>query len=181
MNNEIHIALTGHRPTKLGGYNLERPGYKKLQAHLEQYIRFQLQNHDFVVCHSGLALGADSIWSKAAFAVKEQYPDRVFFHAEIPMPEQPSVWVNKSDIKFWHYQVDNADYKSIYGNLSDFPESDRRKMSAQLLDDRNIGMVHHADILLAIYDGSKSGTGNAVKYAEKIGTETVLIDPKNYF
>lgn len=184
MSNQtaIHVGLTGHRPKKLGGYRINTPAYLRLQQDLELYITYQLQRYDIVVGHSGLALGADTIWSKAILAMRERYPDRVQFHAEIPMMEQPSKWFAKSDIDFWHKQIDEADFKSVYGDLSGCKnDKERRRLATMLLNKRNEGMLDHSDILLAVWDGTSGGTGNAVKYARKTGLEVVRIDPTKYF
>ena len=178
----IHIGLTGHRPNKLGGYRINTPAYLSLQQDLERYIEQQLQTHDIVVGHSGLALGADTIWSKAILAMRERYPNRVQFHAEIPMMAQPSKWFAKSDIEFWHEQVDSADFSSVYGDLSVCNnDNERRRLAVVLLNKRNEGMLDHSDILLAVWDGTSGGTGNAVKYARKTGLEIVRIRPDKYF
>lgn len=177
----IHISLTGHRPSKLGGYNLNHPGYKLLQKELETYIERNLLVYDTVVGHSGLALGADTIWSKAILAMKERYPDRVLFHAEIPMLEQPMAWFNQSDKSFWNEQIERADYKSIYGSLQDLPDEKRRAAAGAFLNKRNEGMINNADVLLALHDGSSGGTNNAVTYAASIGTQTITVHPRVYF
>lgn len=179
----IHIALTGHRPNKLGGYDIATPAYKRLQLDMEYYIEYQLTTHDVVYCHSGLALGADTIWSKAILAMKERYPKRVFFHAEIPMMNQKDAWFKKSDIDFWHKQVELADTSTVYDeDFHNYDESMRKRMAGKVLNQRNIGMIDHADVLLAVYDGTTSGgTKNAITYAESKGKEIQYIDPKNYF
>lgn len=181
--NTIHIALTGHRPNKLGGYNIDTPAYRKLQTDLEQFIQHQLNTYANVWCHSGLALGADTIWSKAILSMKKRYPDRVFFHAEIPMMNQKDAWFKESDIVFWHEQVDAADEKSIYDpNFHSYDESNRKRLAGKVLNQRNIGMIEHADILLAVYDNKTSGgTKNAVDYAKSKNKHIQFIDPKNYF
>ena len=170
-----HIAITGHRPTKLGGYNLDTPGYYKLQQDLEQYIRFMLSQHDRLTCHSGLALGADTIWSKAVLNMRETYPTRVYYHAEVPMMTQSERWPFAADRLFWKRCVDSADFVTIYGEVSS-------TMSAgKLLNNRNIGMVDHCDTLLAVFDGSPSGTKNAIDYAKRKSKEIVMIEPTKYF
>lgn len=177
----IHISLTGHRPQKLGGYDLGKPGYIAMQRDLEQYIEKNLAVYGVVWGHSGLALGADTIWSKAILAMKKKHPERVKFHAEIPMLEQPDAWFKKSDIDFWHEQVENADAKSIYGSLEGESEAERKYLAVKFLNLRNDGMLDHANVLLAIHDGSKSGTENALKYAAKIGLKTITVHPSVYF
>lgn len=176
--NVLHIGLTGHRPNKLGGYDISTPSYQKLQNDLEQYIHYQLQSHDTVVGHSGLALGADTVWSKAIMNMREKHSDRVKFHAEIPFMSQHSKWFKKSDIDFWHKQVDTADDSTVYG---DFTTEITNAQAGKALNDRNIGMIDHSDVMLAIWDGSSSGTGNAVKYSLSMNKPIQFIDPKKYF
>lgn len=177
----LHIALTGHRPNKLAGYDIEQPPYKQLQADLESFIGIQLEKYDKVVCHSGLALGADTIWSKAILSMRDTHPGRVKFHAEVPMLSQPSVWFNERDINFWHEQMDLADEQTIYGHLEGLSKEERKYKAIKLLDERNKGMINHSDMLLAVWDGSKGGTYNAVTYAKKQGVKTYIIKPEKYF
>lgn len=174
----LHIALTGHRPTKLGGYDTSLPSYRKLQDDLEQFIAYQLQSYDVIVGHSGLALGADTIWSKAILNMRQKHPNRVQFHAEIPFMEQHNKWFKKSDIDFWLEQVNSADYKTIY---MDSNTELSTKNVVKALDDRNIGMIDHADILIAVWDGSSGGTGNAVHYAKSINKQIQYVKPSLYF
>ncbi|WP_078598587.1 DUF4326 domain-containing protein [Evansella clarkii] len=177
----IHIGFTGHRPNKLGGYDLTAPGYLNLQEDLETYIKRNLEVFDMVVGHSGLALGGDTIWSKAILAMKEKYPGRVQFHAEIPMMEQASAWFKKSDIDFWHEQVERADFTSVYGSLDGVEEHKRRGLAAKFLNLRNEGMLDHSNVLLALHDGSSGGTGNAVAYAKETNLVTHVVHPSVYF
>lgn len=177
----INISLTGHRPQKLGGFDISTNNYLLLQQDLEIYIEKNLAVHQKVIGHSGLALGADTIWSKAILAMRKKYPNRVELHAHIPMLEQSSVWFNKTDIDFWQEQVDTADHKTVYGSLADIPQDKRGRESGRLLDVRNHGMLDSGDVLLALWDGTTSGTGNAVKYAETTSLTTIIVHPEVYF
>lgn len=188
MTKTIHIALTGHRPPKLDGYNINTPKYQALMHDLKEYIRFQLKTHDIVWCHSGLALGADTIWSKAILEMKAEYPNRVFFHAEIPFWEQPNSWFKSSDINFWQEQVDSADARSVYdpdfGQFKKLEPNDyaQKRRASKALQDRNIGMIDHADVLLAVYDGkSNGGTRNAINYATDQNKTIQFIETQRYF
>lgn len=85
MEERIGLALTGHRPPRLAGYDLNHPFYKNLQATLENLIERALLKYQVVDCHSGMALGADTVWSLAILACQERHgKDRVRFHAEMP-------------------------------------------------------------------------------------------------
>lgn len=177
----IHIGFTGHRPNKLGGYDLSKPSYMALQHDLEVYIERNLAVYQTVVGHSGLALGGDTIWSKAILAMRAKYPGRVLFHAEIPMMEQASVWIGKQDVAFWHKQVESADFKTVYGSLAGKSDAERRHLSAKYLNLRNEGMLGHSNVLLALWNGTSGGTGNAVAYAKKTGLTTYIVHPDVYF
>ena len=177
----IHIGFTGHRPNKLGGYDLSVQGYLNMQQDLETYIEKNLEVFDVVVGHSGLALGGDTVWSKAILAMKEKYPGRVLFHAEIPMMEQAEAWFKQSDIDFWHEQVERADFTSVYGSLAGRPDHERKRLASKYLNLRNEGMLGHSGVLLALHDGSTGGTGNAVAHAKEINLVTHTVHPNVYF
>lgn len=178
---EIRIGLTGHRPHKLWGYDLDRPEYERLQERLELIIDQLLVEYKRVICHSGLALGADTIWSIAILNKREEFPERVFFHAEIPFMGQSSHWFGES-VDLWNYQVETADEKSVY--LEGDKDKDWSTVGkygiVKALDDRNKGMVQSIDILIAIYDGSNSGTGNAVNDAKKLDKYILEYRPKDF-
>ena len=38
-------------------------------------------------------------------------------------------------------------------------------------------MTEHADSVIAVWDGSKSGTGNTVRFALKRGLPVTILDP----
>lgn len=180
-NPVVHIGFTGHRPSRLGGYNINTMKYGTLQKDLEHCIEKALEKHELVVGHSGLALGGDTIWSKAILSMKKMYPEQIQFHAEIPMMEQYEQWFKKSDVDFWHEQVENADFTSVYGSLDDKTSQERKYLSAKLLNDRNKGMLDHSDFLLALWDGSSGGTANAVNYGIKTKMGIFAVHPESYF
>jgi len=177
----IRIGFTGHRPNKLGGYDLSAPGYANVQQDLEIYIEKNLAVYDIVVGHSGLALGGDTIWSKAIIAMKEKFPGRVFFHAEVPMLEQADAWFKQTDIDLWRAQIDRADFATVYGSLEGLTDAERKKMSGVYLNTRNVGMIEHSDVMLALHDGSAGGTGNAVRDSKKRNVPVLTVHPNVYF
>ena len=46
-----------------------------------------------------------------------------------------------------------------------------------VMQKRNEYMVDLADKVIAVWDGSKSGTGNCVKYAKQVGKVVIRIEP----
>ena len=167
---EYHIALTGHRPNKLAGYELNVPFYHRLHDYLLSIIETSLQSYDNVIIHSGMALGADTVWALAAENAMRLYPNRVQLHAEIPVMTQSNIWVNQTDKDRWQHLVALAQSKTVYAT----------KYTPSVMQKRNIGMINHADLLLAVWDGTPGGTGNAVKYAQKNKTQIRYIDPNMF-
>ena len=45
------------------------------------------------------------------------------------------------------------------------------------MDKRNRYMVDQADVLIAVWDGSPSGTGKTVRYAHQQGKPVIIINP----
>lgn len=165
----VHVSLTGHRPHKLAGYDLSDPFYVRLQARLERIIVNGLEHHPHLTLHSGLALGADTVWSKAILAQREIQPDRITFVAEVPVMSQSSRWPAARDQQFWQHQVDVADRVNIYATT----------YSPRAMQQRNEGMIAAAQLLLAVHDGSSGGTGNAVDFARKTGVRIFSLPPSS--
>lgn len=177
-----HIALTGHRPNRLGGWGIHTPAYQHLQRDLEAFIEIELATHDTIVGHSGMALGADSVWAKALLAMRAKYPGRVYLHAQIPTRTQARRWRESDAVTFWHETINTADRVTVYGTL-DAVESGGPQVNTivSLMHMRNRGMVDCADLLLAIHDGGASGTGKTVDYARKTDTEVRVVHPDTWF
>ena len=167
---EFHIALTGHRPNKLAGYNLNTPYYLNMHKKLVEIITDLTKTYDVVWVHSGMALGADTVWACAARTAIKKFPGRVKLYAEIPVMTQPDAWFKQEDKQRWQDLVDLASDQTIYADT----------YSPRVLQERNIGMIDHADLLVAIWDGTSGGTANAVKYAKSVHKDMVSYHPDEF-
>lgn len=173
-NDVCVISLTGHRPTKLAGYDMSSSYYMRLRQRLVRIIERSLAVYEVVECHSGMALGADTVWADAIMHCRETYgKERVPFIAKIPDDNQPSRWPQKSQKK-WHELLANADHVNRYA-----PQNKGRSY-AYILNQRNIGMIEACDILIAVYNGDASGgTANGVRDGQRLGKWIVTIPPKS--
>lgn len=162
------IALTGHRPSVLAGYDLSAPFYGLLEDGLVKIARRALERSGKLTLHSGMALGADTVWSKAILRLREEFPDDVYFVAELPVRTQSEKWIGEGDKALWREHVKAADQVRIYGE----------SYSVRWLHARNQGMVDAADLLIAVWNGSTTGgTAGAVAYGEKREKRILRIDP----
>ena len=166
-SSHAHIALTGHRPPKLDGYDLTTPFYRRLRSRLDRIISDQLDAHDLLTLHSGLALGADTVWSQAIIDARETHPDRIRFVAEVPFAGQADRWT-ADDRRVWTYHFRSADETNFYGD----------QFSMRSIWDRNQTMVRAADWLIAVWDGRPGGgTAGTVAHAGRLDVPVLRIDP----
>lgn len=168
---KIIIALTGHRPSKLAGYDLNKLYYQKMQKELEKIIESFLQNHKIVECHSGMALGADTVWAQAICTLKEKHPNQIVFIADIPDTNQCSKW-SQEDQKRWQRLLEKTN------TIKTYADKHKNRSYAYILNQRNFGMVDACDVLIAIYDGhSKGGTLNTILAAQRASKKIIQIQP----
>lgn len=149
------IAVTGHRPDKLGGYDENNPLAIAIKRHMRA-ILLRSENIDVSVV-SGMALGVDQWWAEAAIELD------IPFIAAIPFDGFHERWPRESQERF----------RSILGQAQGIvyvcaPGYEPRKMQA-----RNEWMVDNSDQLIAYWNGSNGGTANCLAYAR---TKKILIE-----
>ena len=169
----VSLSLTGHRPDKLAGYNLNVPFYDRLRHRLIRIIERSLDNYEIVECHSGMALGADTVWAQAIVECQQKYgTNRIRFIADIPDMKQSSRWISKADRDRWKELVDQAD------EVRQYAHQNAGKSYAYILNQRNIGMIQACDILIAVYNGDATGgTANGVRDGIRMNKFITYIRP----
>lgn len=145
------IAGTGHRPQRLGGFG------EATNSTLRRFARAWLETLAPERVISGMALGWDQ--ALAAAAVDLDIP----FVAAVPFERQGARWPESSQ----------REYQALLGHATDLVVVSSGSFSARSMQVRNEWMTHRCDLLLALYDGSSSGTGNCIRYADEIGRDTI--------
>lgn len=151
------IAFTGHRPDKLGGYKLPNPTYIKVCSAIDAALQ-EFKPEKII---SGMALGVDQ-WA-ANIAIKLNIP----FIAAIPFAGQEGKWPESSQ-KTFRALLNKAAEQVIVSPGAYEPAK---------LQVRNEWMVDRCDLLIAVWDGTKGGTGNCVEYAKGVNKDIFRIDP----
>lgn len=64
----MKIAVTGHRPGKLYGYNLSEPEY----TILKEKFKYILRKYKATKAYTGMALGTDTIFANAVIDLKKK-------------------------------------------------------------------------------------------------------------
>lgn len=184
MHTNYTISLTGHRvwqndkskldPTakdSKDAYDMSRPAYQHMRQHFEDIIEESLKSHPIITCRSGMALGADTLWAEAIVKMKEKYPDRIRFAADIPSLYQASQWKMKSK-KRWLELLQQAD------EVNDWNSGEPYKKGCEEI--RNQNMIKRCDALIAVFDGSKGGTFNGYRDGMNYGKQIYRVHPKEF-
>lgn len=139
------IAATGHRPHKLGGYNLATR--RSLSGFATDVLR---ELHpDRVI--SGMAQGWDQAVAVACIALD------IPFIAAVPCPDQEKPWPPEAQ----------DSYRRILDHAAEIVTVSPHYSSSAMLK-RDKWMVDAADQMLALWDGNiGGGTANTIAYAEK--------------
>lgn len=162
----MKIAITGHRPNKLGNdYDLTSPLVLAIKAKLQEILTHDYLYYYDVRLISGMALGINTLF--AQIAVAQGYP----FIAAISCIQQHAKWTQKS--------------KEIYLDLINHTMCDKHYVSTEpynnsCMQKRNIYMVDNCDILIAVWDGTSGGTVNCVAYARQVGKQIIIINPNDF-
>lgn len=138
------LAFTGHRPQKLGGYSDDT--FNRLVALAKAVIT---KYHPMSII-TGMALGWDQAVAQAAIEL------HVPFTAAIPFIGQESKWPEQSQAKYRELRGKSELTKVVMSG----------DYSADKMQIRNEWMVDHADMVIALWDGTSGGTANCVNYAK---------------
>jgi uncharacterized phage-like protein YoqJ len=155
----VILAVTGHRPNKLGNeYSLHGPYTDRIKSRLFEIL--DEYKPDSII--SGMALGVDQIWAICGIRKNIQVT------AAIPFKKQESRWPPKSQSLY---------FKILDSNLVTPVIVSTGEYTRQKMQIRNQWMVDECDKLVAVWDGTKGGTANCVKYAQSVNKEIIRIDP----
>ena len=180
----LKISFTGHRPNKLGGYQWGNKIQKEVSKEIEKVILeiIEKTKEKEIVFYSGGAIGVDQI----AFEVVDGLKEVIWFIDEditiknniaIPFKDQDRLWrINdKERYKSQKKRADNVIYVDTEKGY-EVSGTEEGKYDARKMQKRNEYMVDNSDILIAVFDGSKSGTKNCIDYAKKHNKEIIIID-----
>ncbi|MDL5612196.1 SLOG family protein [Bacillus halotolerans] len=161
------VCFTGHRPNKLGGYDMKNPTMLKLKDKLLEVIEELIIKEEKSRFITGGALGTDQAACWCVHIIKKKYPHIKNIIAT-PFKEQDKVW--SADQKMWYKRMlDVADEIINVEELDKYKVSGDKpgEFSPAKMQKRNEYMIDHSEAIVAVYDGTKSGTRNCLNYAKK--------------
>ena len=164
MEKELTCCFTGHRPQNLGferGSAAETALKNRISGELIRLITEQNVRH-FI---SGMALGVDTCAAGIVLSLKEVYPD-VTLECAVPCRGQDKRW-NRADRAVYADVLARADKVTVL----------QEHYTSFCMQLRDAYMVDKADIVLAVWNGSKGGTAYTVNCARKRGRTIIILPP----
>lgn len=149
------LAVTGHRPDKLGGYDVPNPTY---MAVCEEIDRTLMEVTPDVVL-TGMALGVDQ-WT-AEICIDNDIP----FVAAVPFEGQDGKWP-KSSRDQYHKILEKAHQIVLVTKGGYAPH----KMHI-----RNEWLIKNSDLLMAVWNGTSGGTGACIEKAQSLNHPIKLL------
>ncbi len=164
---KITVCFTGHRLQKLPfGFNEEDPKCIKMKRMLCRKIEDLIVNHGASHFISGMAIGVDMICGEIVLELKNEHP-HITLECAIPCRSQPDRW--SKEMKDRYYSVLNqSDCKTVL----------QEHYTADCMHKRNEYMVEKSEIVIAVWDGSSSGTGYTVNIAKEKGKKIYVLNPE---
>lgn len=180
----ITIGFTGHRPDKLDGYYLESNKNVMIKWYIintvvELLIERNIKDVKFIC---GGALGTDQIAFEAVDIIKNHKNlyklDNVIVETALPFRNQYLKW-SQVDIDRWISQLKRSDIITKVDKLNDYKINGYKEDTyyPAKMQKRNEYIVNNSDIVIAIWDDTKGGTANCVKYAQKQKKEIIIKKP----
>lgn len=161
------VCFTGHRLQKLPfGFNEEDPKCIKMKRMLCKKIEDLIVNHGASHFISGMAIGVDMICGEIVLELKNEHP-HITLECAIPCRSQPDRWSNEIKDRYCSI-VNQSDRKTVL----------QEHYTADCMHKRNEYMVEKSEIVIAVWDGSDSGTGYTVNYAKEKGKKIYVLNPE---
>ena len=160
------IAIVGHRPPELGGYD-ENPTTKLVRRQLTEILEAKAQMFETVRVLSGLQLGTETLAVEAAIAAG------VEFVAVLAFPDPAARWPKPSQARFDELLDQAADVVVVETKL---PKTAAE--AGKAFGKRDRWLQDNADEAVVVFDGKHSGVASQVRSFEKaLGEEVWVLDP----
>lgn len=148
------------------GFNEEDERCINLKKTLREQIINLIENEGVTHFISGMAIGVDMYAAEIVLGLKASYPG-ITLESAIPCESQAAKWSEALRDRYFDI-ASKCDKETLI----------QTHYSPDCMDKRNRYMVDHADVLIAVWDGSPSGTGKTVRYAHQQGKSVITINPR---
>lgn len=159
-------SFTGHRPQNLPfGFNESDERCDKLKEMLRKEIETMITDNNVTHFVSGMAIGVDTYAAEIVLEMKQRYPN-IILECALPCETQAVKWTEPARDRYFGI-IERCDIETML----------QHNYTPDCMEKRNRYMVDKSDYIIAVWDGTPSGTGNTVKYAENKGKRIVIVNP----
>ncbi len=151
------IAVTGHRPDKLGGYTNDT-AHRAIRRHMRDFLD-QAPEGELILI-SGGAQGIDQFWMEVGLFLE------LPVIAALPFEGYDSRWPVSA----------RQSYQKLLDKCHEVRYICEPGYEARKMQIRNEWMVDNSDILVAYWNGSEGGTKNCVDFARSKGKVINVFD-----
>ena len=163
---EKTVCFTGHRPQSIPYlWDENSPESISLKSKIRNSIIELIENKGVTHFISGMAIGVDMICAEVILDLKSKYP-YITLECAIPCETQANKWTEK--------------YRDRYFSIIEMSDKEtllQTHYTADCMHKRNRYMVDNSDYVIAVWNGSPSGTGKTVLYAKENNKEIIQIKP----
>ncbi len=144
--NHLMCAFTGPRPQNLPyGWNENDPRCVQLKDSLYRTIEYMVTHRAITMFLSGMACGVDMFAAEAVLKLKKKYP-QILLECVFPHEQQAENW--SEALRDRYYSIaEQADFETMICH----------KYQLDCFEKRNQYMVSKAQMLLAVWDGKRTG------------------------
>lgn len=165
-SNFLKICFTGHRPKSLPwGYDETKESCILFKNVMFSIIEKAILN-GYTYFISGMALGIDMICAEIVLNLKKKYKN-IILECAIPCLNQEKQWPLSEQER----------YRKILHKADIVHYVSKEEYSNTCMNDRNNYMVEQSDVVIAVWNGKPSGTGNTVKLARNAGKKIRIVNP----
>ena len=158
------LAVAGHRPPELGGYEANDIATAVLRR-LTEVIDAKAQLHSDLVVLTGLGLGVEQLGAEAAALAGVPYV------AVLPYPNQDTVWPATSRDRYRRL-LDGAQATVVLQTK----QPDSKQQAGAALARRDAWLARNADEALAVWNGEDPFVGRLVRsLQDHLGEEQVWV------
>lgn len=158
-------CFTGHRPEKICASGYPSEAYlKKIKSMLYYEILNAVKDDGYRTFISGMAKGVDMWACNFVLDIKRTYPD-IKLVCALPYKNHGATWSGIDRFELNRY-LSHAD--EIIHVCDSYSKDCYKK--------RNYFMVDNSSLLIGICRDEKSGTGQTIRYAQKSGLITRIIN-----
>lgn len=159
-------CFTGLRQQKMPfGFDESNELCKRIKNQREQEIIRMITEQQVTHFISGMALGVDQWAAEAVLSLEWQFP-QITLECALPCETQAEAWTVEQRERYFSI-LERCSKETLL----------QKHYTSDCMQKRNGYMVNKSRYVIAVWDGSRGGTSNTVRFARHMGKEIRMIDP----